>query len=89
MVAAWEMCIGEIVVLDLDSPFVCVGTLVGVELGSLLLESADLHDLRDTASTREAYVLEARRHGVTPNRHRLWVRADRVVSLSRLEDVVA
>ena len=85
---AWQDCIGQVVVLDLVSPFVCVGLLVEVDRDCLLLEDADLHDLRDTATTREAYVLEVRRHGALPNRRRIWVTIREVVSLSRLEDVV-
>jgi hypothetical protein len=85
---AWQDCVGQIVVLDLVSPFVCVGLLVEVDRDCLLLEDVDLHDLRDTATTREAYVLEVRRHGTTSNRRRIWVSIREVVSLSRLEDVI-
>jgi hypothetical protein len=85
---AWQDCIGQVVVLDLVSPFVCVGLLVEVDRDCLLLEEADLHDLRDTTTTREAYVLDLRRHGTIANRRRVWVSIREVVSLSRLEDVV-
>src|SRR5271168_5415135 len=85
---AWQDCVGHVVVLDLVSPFVCVGLLVAVDRDCLLLEEADLHDLRDTATTREAYVLEVRRHGAIANRRRLWVSIGEVISLSRLEDVI-
>jgi len=85
---AWQDCVGQIVVLDLVSPFVCVGLLAAVDRDCLLLEDADLHDLRDTATTREAYVLEIRRHGPMANRRRVWVSIREVVSLSRLEDIL-
>jgi hypothetical protein len=85
---AWQDCVGQIVVLDLVSPFVCIGLLVAVDRDCLLLEDADLHDLRDTATTREVYVLDVRRHGAVANRRRIWVSIREVVSLSRLEDVV-
>ena len=47
------------------------------------------HDLRDTATTREEYVVAARRHGVAPNRTKVFVRTGDVVSVSALSDVIA
>lgn len=79
--------LGREVVLDLTSPFVCVGTLAGEDHRYFVLKNADLHDLRDTATTRELYVLDCRRHGVNWNRRKVLVRRDEVVSLSLLSDV--
>lgn len=78
---------GSVVVLDLATPYVCVGTLTGSDHRYLILEEADMHDLRDSSTTRELYVLDCKRHGVGANRHRIYVRREQVVSLSRLEDV--
>jgi small nuclear ribonucleoprotein (snRNP)-like protein len=80
--------IGEKVVIDLRSSFVCLGTLQGVDEQFLDLKNADLHDLRDTQTTRENYVAASRITGIKRNRKRvLVVRAD-VVAISRLEDIV-
>lgn len=79
---------GEEVVLDLASPWVYLGTLKGWDGAHLVLADADAHDLRDTATTREMYVLEAARHGIAPNRKRTLVRRDAVVGISRLRDVL-
>lgn len=76
------------VVLDVSSLYVYLGRLIGENEHYLILEDADVHDLRDTSTTRELYVLDARRHGVSVNRASVWVRKDEVVSLSRLEDVL-
>ena len=81
--------VGREVVLDVAGPYVYIGRLTGGDEKSLLLEEADVHDLRDTATTREEYVVAARRHGVAPNRRRVYVRAAEVVSVSALEDVIA
>src|SRR5688500_20282235 len=62
--------VGREVVLDVAGPYVYIGRLTGGDEKSLLLEDADVHDLRDTATTREEYVVAARRHGVAPNRRR-------------------
>lgn len=75
------------VVLDVASSYVYVGTLVGEDHRYFVLEEADVHDLRDTNTTRELYVLDCKRHGVHWNRKRVLVRKDEVVSLSALDDV--
>lgn len=83
-----EELIGSIVVVDLRSPFVCLGTLARFDELYLEMCDADLHDLRDTASSRENYVAAAVMTGIKRNRERvLLARAD-VVAVSRLDDVV-
>jgi hypothetical protein len=83
-----EELIGAKVVIDLRSPYVCLGTLLRIDEHFLELKNADLHDLRDTETTRENYVAESRASGIKRNRKRLLlVRAD-MVAVARLEDVV-
>lgn len=79
---------GRVVVLDIASQYVVLGTLAGHDERYFTLTKADVHDLRDTNTTRELYVLEARRHGVNPNRKQVLVRREEVVSLSALDDVI-
>jgi hypothetical protein len=76
------------VVLDVSSPFVYAGTLVEEDDRYFVLEEADVHDLRDTTTTRELYVVEIKRHGISSNRRRVLVRRDEVVSLAALDDVL-
>jgi hypothetical protein len=80
--------LGKTVVVDLRSPFVCVGTLKQFDELHLDLRNADLHDLRDTQSNREIYVAESRATGVKRNRKRVLVVRAEIVALSLLEDVV-
>lgn len=80
--------IGRNVVLDLASPYVCVGVLEGADHRYLVLTQADLHDLRDSKTTREHYLVQCQRVGVRVNRQRVYVRREEIVSLSALEDVV-
>lgn len=80
--------IGQMVVVDVDGPVVYLGRLVSVGAEFLTLEDADVHNLGDSATSRERYVIEARRLGVRPNRKKAEVRIARVVGLSRLEDVI-
>lgn len=80
--------IGSNVVLDVESMFVYLGQLKEVREKTLLLKNVDVHDLRDSTTTREAYIREARVHGIQPNRNRVQVRLDQVVSISLLDDVI-
>lgn len=84
----WEMMIGQYVVLDMTSPFVYLGRLVGEQRGYLVLDDVDAHDLRDTSTTREKYVRESREHGIHANRRRAWICLSQVVGISRLDDVI-
>ena len=76
------------VVIDLSSRYVALGTLVRYDGLYLELRNADLHDLRDTETSRENYVAAARVTGVKRNRKRVLVARADVVAVSRLEDVV-
>ena len=84
----WNELIGEEVVLDASSPFVYLGRLTEERSGYLILEDADAHDLRDTSTTRDRYVLDSRIHGIHVNRRRVWVNLREVVAVSRLQDVL-
>jgi hypothetical protein len=79
---------GQIVVLDLASPWVYVGRLAESHVEYLVLEDADAHDLRDSSTSRDKYVLDCRQHGVTPNRRRAWINRRDLVGISRLDDVL-
>jgi small nuclear ribonucleoprotein (snRNP)-like protein len=75
------------VVIDLVSPYVCLGKLVRYDEHFLELRSADLHDLRDTDTTRELYVAESAATGIKRNRKRVLIRRNEVIAISKLEDV--
>lgn len=76
------------VVIDLVSPYVCLGKLVKYDDHFLEMRNADLHDLRDTDTTRELYVIDSVTTGIKRNRKRVLIRRSEVVAISKLEDVV-
>jgi hypothetical protein len=80
--------IGQKVVIDLGSTYVCLGTLLRADDRYLELRNADLHDLRDTHTSRENYVAAALATGVKRNRKRVLVNRADLVAISRQEDVV-
>ena len=76
------------VVVDLTSPYVCLGKLIRYDDHFLELKNADLHDLRDTETTRELYVADSVATGVKRNRKRVIIRRSEVVAISLLDEVV-
>ena len=76
------------VVVDFRSEYVCLGTLKRYDDQFLELRNADLHDLRDTDTSRENYVAASVATGIKRNRKRVVLRRDEVVAVSLLDDVV-
>jgi small nuclear ribonucleoprotein (snRNP)-like protein len=91
--ASWEHStllaplIGQIVVVDLKSTYVCLGMLVRCDELFLEVTDADLHDFRDSTATREVYVYDSARLGIRRNRTRVLVRLDDVVAITRFADI--
>ncbi len=84
----WKPLFGAVVVVDTNSSFVYLGTLVRVEDHFVVLANVDAHDRNESTSTKEQYIMEAKRFGVNANRKEVSVRKELVVSVSRLDDVV-
>ncbi len=80
--------IGETVVIDLRSTYVCMGVLKAVMPDILELRNADLHDLRDTDTTRENYIAASVATGIKRNRKKLLLMRAEIVAIARLSDVV-
>jgi hypothetical protein len=80
--------VNQKVVIDLHSHYVCLGTLVRYDEQWLELRSADLHDFRDTDTSRENYIAASCTTGIKRNRKRVLVVRSEVVAVSRMEDVV-
>jgi small nuclear ribonucleoprotein (snRNP)-like protein len=85
---AWKPLIGQVVVVDTDSMYLYLGTLSRVDDHFVVMTEVDAHDRRESPSTKEQYIMDARRYGVKPNRKEVSVRKAVVVSVSRLEDVL-
>jgi hypothetical protein len=84
-----EIYLGQRVVIDLQSPYVCLGTLRAADDVFLELEDADLHDLRDTQTSRENYVVASLRTGIKRNRKKVLIARREIVAIARVKDVVA
>ena len=84
-----EEYVGQRVVIDLRGEYVCLGTLKRFDEHFLELRNADLHDLRDTDTTRELYVAESVATGIKRHRRRLLLVRAEMVAISKLEDFVS
>ncbi len=82
-----EEYVGQKVVVDLHSHYVCLGTLLRFDDHWLELRNAYLHDFRDTDTSRENYIAESHATGVKRNRKRVLLVRSEVVAVSRLDDV--
>jgi hypothetical protein len=80
--------VNQVVVIDFRSEYVCIGTLKLYDEHVLELRNADLHDFRDTDTTRENYIAASIATGVKRNRKRVLVCRSEVVAIARLDDVV-
>lgn len=83
-----SLLLHECVVLDTTTPIVYIGTLTEITDDVFVLLDADVHDCREGHASKEVYLAEAHREGVTPNRRRVIVVRSAVVSASTLADVV-
>jgi hypothetical protein len=84
----WEALVGKLVVVDTDSRFVYLGRLDRVEVEFLVMKDVDVHDRRESPSTKEQYIMDTKRFGVKPNRKEVSVRKTLVVSVSSLDDIL-
>jgi len=76
------------VVVDTTSPYIYIGKLVDLNEHMLTLRDADVHDSRESMTMNEKYIMEAKKYGVRSNRHLVHIRFDKIISLSKLDDVV-
>ena len=79
--------IGQVVVSDFRSSYVCFGTLVRADREFLEIKDADLHDFRESQATREVYVYDAKRLGIRRNRARVLIKRDEVIAIAKLADI--
>lgn len=76
------------VVIDFRAEFVCLGTLKSIGEHFLELKNADLHDLRDTDTSRENYIAACVITGIKRNRKRLLIARAEIVAIADFDDIV-
>ncbi|MCS7167386.1 MAG: hypothetical protein RMI91_07095 [Gemmatales bacterium] len=86
MVDWLEGMIGQMVIVDLESPYVCLGRLEQMNERYVVVADADFHDMRDSDTTRENYIAESIATGIKRNRKRVVILRNQIVAISLLED---
>jgi hypothetical protein len=84
----WNRSAGRIVVIDTNSSYLYIGTLAEVTDHFLKLRDVDVHDRTETPTTKEKYILDAKRYGVKCNRREVSIRKEVVTSFSLLDDIL-
>lgn len=85
---AWASFVGRNVIVDTDSQFVYIGVLKEVLDHFVIMSGVDVHDRNEGPSTKEQYIMDAKRFGVNANRKEVSIRKTLIVSLSLLDDVI-
>jgi len=80
--------VGKQIVVDTDSSYIYVGTLESAGEDYLALSNVDVHDTKDSKTTKEQYAHETRKLGSRSNRKLTYVRLTRVLSISKLDDIL-
>ena len=75
------------VVIDTRSSWIYIGTLKNIGADVIELTDVDVHDSKDTHTTKEIYLLDSRKTGIKSNRDSVHISLDYIVSFSPLEDV--
>ena len=83
-----EQFLSRKVVIDFRAEYVCLGTLRSIGEHFLELKNADLHDLRDTDTSRENYIAACVITGIKRNRKKLLVNRSEIVAIADFEDIV-
>jgi hypothetical protein len=81
--------IGCQVVIDTDSSYVYIGNLESAGADYFVLTNLDAHDTADTKTSKEYYTHETKSIGPRVNRKKTLVRAARVISICKLDDVLS
>ncbi len=87
MKEALEKYLKKKIVIDTSSSWIFLGVLENIVEGGLELSEVDVHENNDTTSTKEVYIMESSKSGIIPNRDKVVVNLNFVVSVSALEDI--
>ena len=79
--------LGEMVIVDTTGWLIYAGRVEAVGQDWLTLADCDVHDHRESNSTRDIYIMEIAKHGVRKNRERVLLKMNEISSVSLLADI--
>jgi hypothetical protein len=77
------------IVIDTKGSMIAIGRLVRIASDCLVLDDADVHDREEGYSSKELYVLNARKSGIQPSRKKVYIPNQNILAVSALEDFIA
>ena len=80
--------LNEFIVVDTDTPLVYIGRLVEESDSFLKLEDVAIYYFNEARVPVEQYLVECAAHGIAACRKTTLLKSDRVVSVSRLSDII-
>jgi small nuclear ribonucleoprotein (snRNP)-like protein len=83
-----ECLIGKDVILDTKSSYMYLGRLTELDPNFIVLGETDVHDSNESHTTKEVYIMDAKKYGIKKNRTQVLVRLSEVVSISPLDAVI-
>ncbi|MBI4833386.1 MAG: hypothetical protein HY811_01015 [Planctomycetes bacterium] len=84
----WQGFKVEKVIVDTNSSYIYMGTLKSYDDCFITLNDVDVHDNRESTSTKEQYINQTRKNGIHKNRNEVIIRKEQIVSFSLLDDVI-
>ena len=75
------------IVVDTSSSWIYIGNLKNIGENSIELTDVDVHDSKDTATTKEIYLVHSKKTGIKSNRENVFINMDYVVSFSPFDKV--
>lgn len=80
--------LNQLIVLDTNSCFIYIGTLSKMDEQFLELIDVDAHDIHDTPSTKEIYIQNIAKNGLHPNRKKVKIEREKIISVSLLSEIL-
>jgi hypothetical protein len=87
MIKILEKHVKQKIVVDTRSSWIYIGVLEDVLDGAVELSDVDVHENNDTGTTKEVYIIESKGAGVIPNRDKVYINMEYIVSFSLLSDI--
>lgn len=75
-------------IIDTDSSYIYIGHIIGDDKECIVMQNADIHDIKMGSSTKEQYVIMVKKIGIKPNRKKVHILKDKIISISLIEDVI-
>jgi small nuclear ribonucleoprotein (snRNP)-like protein len=88
MTSELQEYIGQPLVVDSKSYYTYIGTLVAEGEIFITLKDVDVHDQRDSNTSKELYLIESLKYGIKVNRSAVKIVRSEIISLSLLSDIV-